>query len=69
MLISSVTVIVRAEGAIYLNLFDTVLFNVCSVVIVDRCIFCVALLMNMIVLCVACLTVFGNCLGIVWQFF
>ena len=35
LLISSVTVIVRARGAIWLNPFDTVLFNVCSAVTVD----------------------------------
>ena len=34
LLISSATVIVCAEGAIWLNLFATVLFNVCSVVTV-----------------------------------
>ena len=30
LLISSDTVIVRSEGAIWLNPFDTVVFNVCS---------------------------------------
>ena len=34
LLISSATVIVRAGGAIWLNLFATVLFNVCSAVTV-----------------------------------
>ena len=36
-LISSTTVIVRAEGAIWLNPFSTVLFNVCSAVTVEWC--------------------------------
>ena len=35
MLISSATVIVRAEGAIWLNPFVTVLFNGCSAVTVE----------------------------------
>ena len=41
-LISSATVIVRAGGAIWLNPFDTVLFTVCSVVVVfcTRVVFC-----------------------------
>ena len=37
LLISSVTVIVRAGGAVWLNLFATVLFNVCSVVTLFFC--------------------------------
>ena len=36
--ISSATVIVRAWGAIWLNPFTTVLFNVCSVVTVECCV-------------------------------
>ena len=35
LLISSATVIVSAEGAIWLNPFATVLFTVCSAVIVE----------------------------------
>ena len=35
LLISSTTVIVRAGGAIWLNPFSTVLFNVCSAVTVE----------------------------------
>ena len=38
MLISSATVIVRAEGAIRLKPFATVLFSVCSAVTVDCCV-------------------------------
>ena len=38
LLISSVTVIVRAGGAIWLNPFATVLFSVCSSVTVDCCV-------------------------------
>ena len=38
LLISSATVIVRAGGAIWLNPFATVLFNVYSVVIVECCV-------------------------------
>ena len=38
LLISSATMIVRAGGAIWLNPFATVLFNVCSAVIVEYCI-------------------------------
>ena len=37
LLISSVTVIVSAGGAIWLNPIATVLFNVCSVVTVEQC--------------------------------
>ena len=37
LLISSATVIVRAGGAIWLNLFATVLFSVCSAVTVVLC--------------------------------
>ena len=37
-LISSATVIVRAGGAIWLNPFATVLFNVCSAVTVECCV-------------------------------
>ena len=48
LLISSATVIVRAGGAIWLNLLATVLFNVCSVVTVECC-----------VLCPRCVGVFG----------
>ena len=36
--LSSSTVIVRAGGAIWLNPFATVLFNVCSAVIVECCV-------------------------------
>ena len=39
-LISSATVIVRAGGAIRLNLFATVLFSVCSAVTVQCCVLC-----------------------------
>ena len=38
MLMSSATVSVRAEGAIWLNPFATVLFNVCSAVTVECCV-------------------------------
>ena len=38
LLISSATVIVRAGGAIWLNPFVTVLFTVCSAVIVECCV-------------------------------
>ena len=38
LLISSVTVIVRAGVAIWLNSFATVLFNVCSAVTVECCV-------------------------------
>ena len=38
LLISSVTVIDRAGGAIWLNPFSTVLFNVCSSVTVECCV-------------------------------
>ena len=38
LLISSATVIVRAGGAIWLNSFATVLFTVCSAVIVECCV-------------------------------
>ena len=38
LLISSVTVIVRTGGAIWLNPFVTVLFNVCSAVTVECCV-------------------------------
>ena len=38
LLISSATVIVRAGGAIWLNPFATVLFTVCSAVIVECCV-------------------------------
>ena len=48
LLISSATVIVRAGGAIWLNLFATVLFNVCSSVTVECC-----------VLYTCCVRVFG----------
>ena len=37
-LISNATVIVRAEGAIWLNPFTTVLFSVCSAVTVRYCV-------------------------------
>ena len=37
-LISSVTVIIRAVGAIWLNPFVTVLFSVCSTVTVECCV-------------------------------
>ena len=38
LLISSATVIARAGGAIWLNPFGTVLFNVCSAVTVECCV-------------------------------
>ena len=38
LLISSVTVIVRAGGAIWLNPFAMVLFTVCSAVTVEGCV-------------------------------
>ena len=38
LLISSATVIVRAGGAIWLNPFATMLFNVCSAVTVECCV-------------------------------
>ena len=38
LLISSATVNVRAGGAIWLNLFATVLFSVCSSVTVECCV-------------------------------
>ena len=38
LLISKGTVIVRAEGAIWLNPFATVLFSVCSAVTVECCV-------------------------------
>ena len=38
LLISSATVIVRAGGAIWLNLFATVLSNVCCAITVECCI-------------------------------
>ena len=38
LLISSNTVIVRAGGEIWLNAFATVLFSVCSAVIVECCV-------------------------------
>ena len=38
LVISSVTVIVRAEGAIWLNPFAMVLFTACSVVTVECCV-------------------------------
>ena len=38
LLISSATMIVRAEGAIWLNPFATVLFNVCSAITVECCV-------------------------------
>ena len=38
LLISSPTVIVRAGGAIWLNLFATVLFSGCSAVTVECCV-------------------------------
>ena len=48
LLISSATVIARAGGVIWLNPFATVLFSVCSAVIVECC-----------VLCPCCMGVFG----------
>ena len=39
LLISSATVIVRAEGVIWLNHFATVLFSVCSTVTVECSVF------------------------------
>ena len=38
LLISNATVIVRAGGAIWLNLFATVLFTVCNAVTVECCV-------------------------------
>ena len=40
LLISSVTMIVRAWGAIWLNPFATVLFSVCSAGTVECCVLC-----------------------------
>ena len=40
LLISSATVIVRAGGAFWLNLFATVVFTVCSAVTVEYCVVC-----------------------------
>ena len=48
LLISSATVIVHAGGAIWLNLFATVLFSVCRAVTVECC-----------VLYLCCMSVFG----------
>ena len=51
LLISSATVIVRAGGAIWVNLFATVLFNVCSTVTVECCVlypYCVGLVYLML---------------------
>ena len=48
LIISSATVTVRARGAMWLNPFATVLFNVCNSVTVDCC-----------VLCPCCVGVFG----------
>ena len=39
--ISSATVLVRAGGAIWLNSFAMVLFNVCCAVTVECCVACV----------------------------
>ena len=39
LLILSATVIVSADGAIWLNPFATVLFHVCSAVTVECCVF------------------------------
>ena len=44
-LISSSTVIGRAGGAIWLNPFATVLFNVCSAVTVECCVLYLCLLL------------------------
>ena len=49
LLISSATVIVRAGGAIWLNLFATVLFSACSTFTVECC-----------VLYLCCMSVFGK---------
>ena len=38
LVISSATVIVHKRGAIWLNPFATVLFNVCSALIVEHCV-------------------------------
>ena len=38
LLILNATVVVRARGAIWLNAFATVLFTVCSAVIVECCV-------------------------------
>ena len=38
LIISSATVIVRSGGAIWLNPFPTVLFNVCSAVTLECCV-------------------------------
>ena len=39
LLISNATVIIRAGGAIWLNPFATVVFNVCSAYTVECCVF------------------------------
>ena len=48
LLISTATVIVHAEGAIWLNSFVTVIFSVCSAITVECC-----------VLYLCCMGVFG----------
>ena len=51
--LSSATVIVRAEGAVWLNPFATMLFNVCSAVTVEHCVLypCYVGVFGMILLC------------------
>ena len=52
LLISSATVIVRAGGAIWLNPFSTVLFNVCGAVTVE----------------VECCVLYPSCMGVFGMF-
>ena len=73
LLITSATVLVRAGVAIRLNPFATVLFTVCSAVTVECCVLypccvgvcmlCVALLIDLFVLCDV--KQFAMCLGVV----
>ena len=53
LLISSATVIVRAGGTIWLNPFATVLFNVCSAITGECCVFypCCMGMFGMFLLC------------------
>ena len=51
LLITSTRVIVRAGGAIWLNPFATVLFNVCSAVTVECCVFCTRVAWVCVLLC------------------
>ena len=53
LLISSATVFVRTVGAIWLNHFATVLFTVCSAVIVECCVLytCYVVVFGMFAVC------------------